>query len=132
MKTSKARSIVAVLAYALPTYVSTAYAERVSAVRQAAIEKMQSKLGTIRGSIDPDDRHIYLTEGMIERLKPIRPGTTELRRAVPISNGQTASLAGDDDRNLTTNSVSPAKVQGTLPDTTDLDAIMKAIDTNEE
>ena len=45
----------------------------ISSVRKAAIEKLQKKLGTIRGSIKPDQRHIYLTPGMIEKLKPITP-----------------------------------------------------------
>ena len=45
--------------------------EPVSSVRQAAIKKMEQKLGTMRGTIEIDQRYIYLTPKMIEQLKPI-------------------------------------------------------------
>lgn len=41
-------------------------------IRLAAMAKVAEKLGDIRGTIAIEDRHIYLTAKMIERLKPVR------------------------------------------------------------
>ncbi len=60
-----------------------ARAEYISQVRLAAIERMQSKLGTIRGSLTQSSNNIFLTTMMIEMLRPILPTPEEEVLAPP-------------------------------------------------
>ena len=47
----------------------------VSKIRKAAIERMQEKLGGLRGSIAPQDRIVMLTNKLIEMQKPVQRAT---------------------------------------------------------
>lgn len=60
------------LAAALAAFTQTATADDrgISSVRQAAIERMQARLGSIRGSIAPADINVRLTPRMIEMRRP--------------------------------------------------------------
>jgi len=72
---------------AISTGVSAQAVElRDDSIRAAAIANVARKLGTIRGTIAIKDRHIYLTEKMIERLKPVKRNN---------ANEETASIAGN-------------------------------------
>lgn len=55
----------------------TAYADdtSVSKIRKAAIERMQGRLGGLRGSITYQERIVMLTNKLIEMQKPVRQPT---------------------------------------------------------
>ncbi len=115
-----AMGLAATIAYA-PSAVAS-----MSSVQRAAIEKMQSKLGAIRGSIEPNNHNIFLTIDMIERLKPIRPGDFAPKPQGPPMADQTPSdTAGLAD--AVSHEVF-ANTTGSLPNTDDMDAIMEALD----
>ena len=61
------------LAFNAASAIAAQSEEHISSVRRAAIEKLQDKLGTMRGSIKPKQKRVYLTPIMIEQLKPITP-----------------------------------------------------------
>lgn len=71
---------------------SVAHAQQngVSMVRQAAIDRLQSKLGTLRGALKPGADRVFLTEEMIEQLKPIKVSKREPLQEV----GPEASYSG--------------------------------------
>lgn len=48
-----------------------AVAQPVSSIRQAAIERLEQKLGTMRGTIEVKQQRVYLTRTMVERFKPL-------------------------------------------------------------
>jgi len=54
---------------------SLANEKPISSVRKAAIERMQEKLGGLRGSIAPQDRIIMLTNRLLDMQKPVRHST---------------------------------------------------------
>jgi len=82
-----------------------------SSVRRAAIERMQDKLGAMRGSITPESRNVRLTEQMIELLAPIRakngvveaqpsfsttaPASNVTANSAPLDGTYTASTSSD-------------------------------------
>lgn len=82
-----------------------------SSIRKAAIERLQGKLGGLRGTIERNDRFIFLTNSMIERLKPIGP------------IGSSANTADT----MTTGGTTPNKPAG-MPNTSNIDDITKAVD----
>ncbi|MEE9313553.1 MAG: hypothetical protein V3V02_02800 [Rhizobiaceae bacterium] len=119
-------------------------AEQISKVRQAAIEQMQGRLGAIRGSIKPSTEHIFLTEAMIEQLKPIRLAVPQVKATPEIAandidvaaehpQGKTSRQLAEEiytavdlktiDRTMITNSVA-----GTLPETADIEELERAVD----
>ncbi len=71
--------------------VATAGERSISKVRQAAIERMQQKLGGLRGSIAPQDRIIMLTNKLIEMRKPV-PEPTRIRGSRGFDTLTTASI----------------------------------------
>jgi len=119
-------------------------AQQISTVRKAAIERMQTKLGSIRGSLNPGSRNVYLTEKMIEQLKPIRT-TPVVAEQFPAQPAQDAELSIVDlgrtktstelareiyrsvglvaDQELENN-----KRAATMPNSSDIDSIMRAVD----
>ena len=128
-----------------------ANAQTVSKVRQAAIDRMQNKLGDIRGSLKRGSSNIYLTEMMIERLRPIpttavatehtstpyaqnteltkiykeRAKTTdELVREIYASIG----LVAEQEINHNESLASADLTSSTMPNTSDINAIMRAVD----
>ncbi|MEE9375630.1 MAG: hypothetical protein V3V04_04785 [Rhizobiaceae bacterium] len=134
---------------ALSTIVATvaygAESESISTVRKAAIDRMQSRLGSIRGSIKPNEEHIFLTEGMINNLKPIREsralntvaveegGKDKIKKSGLDANGKTTRELAEDiyrsvglkniDRSSITHSIA-----GHLPETSDMDILEKAVE----
>lgn len=62
--------------------------EGISMVRQAAIERLQSKLGGLRGTLKPGAERVFLTEEMIEQLKPIKVVQRERLKDVTQSGTQ--------------------------------------------
>ncbi|MEM8749959.1 MAG: hypothetical protein AAGF28_06625 [Pseudomonadota bacterium] len=120
------KSLVLALGVALltPTGVVSALAK--SSIHQAAAERLQHKLGTIRGSIDRDAHNVFLTLGMIERLKPFR-----LEDEVAEQSQQT-SLRNDKDATVTGGvAAKPGHkpvLNSTMPDTADMDAIVDAVE----
>lgn len=66
--------IVLILAGMAGLWIGAVHAEQrpISSVREAAIKRMQARLGTMRGSISPSDSNVLLTERMIELLRPVK------------------------------------------------------------
>jgi len=50
--------------------------ENKSAVQLAAAAKLAGSLGTLRGAIKPDDKHIYLTTKILEQWLPVKVDQT--------------------------------------------------------
>lgn len=50
--------------------------EKKSAVQMAAAAKLAGSLGTLRGAIKPDDKHIYLTTKILEQWLPVKVDQT--------------------------------------------------------
>lgn len=63
----------------------------ISSVRKAAIERMQSRLGGIRGSIAPGDINVRLTTRMIEMRRPHKPSEDRTRRPAVSQNSLRSS-----------------------------------------
>jgi len=76
MNMSSGKPVVLCLVFAL-SGVSSAFADNkpISSIRKAAIERMQEKLGGLRGSIAPEDRIIMLTNRLLDMQKPVRQST---------------------------------------------------------
>ncbi len=92
---------------------------RSSSIHKAAAVRLQAKLGTIRGTIKPAARNVFLTEFMIDQLKPIEINLDDER----------ASLDADGlDRNIITNSVEQEDDVVTLAGHSDLDDLTAAVD----
>ena len=153
IKNGAAALVALMLAGTVPYFhmAATANGEQVSAIRLAAIERLQSKLGTIRGTIKPDSRNVYLTPKMIEQLKPIRPSTLVATHAsgleevadLPVlSTGfQLPQFADVDEREiyrmagLTRNEkwndqsmITSSTGNFSLPDTADMDVLERAVE----
>ncbi len=78
--------------------IATAGEKPISKIRQAAIERMQQKLGGLRGSIAPEDSIIMLTNRLIEMQRPV-PEPTRIRGSRGFDTLTTASiLPAMDDR----------------------------------
>lgn len=90
-----------------------------SSIHKFAAERLQEKLGTIRGTIKPAAQNVFLTEFMIDQLKPIEVNLDDER----------ASLDSDGvDRNTITNSIEQEEDVVTLAGHTDLDELTAATD----
>jgi hypothetical protein len=90
-----------------------------SAIHKAAAERLQKKLGTIRGTIKPAAQNVFLTEFMIEQLKPI-----EIK-----SDDERAELDSQRvDRNIITNAIGQDDDFVTLAGQGDLDDLTSAVD----
>ena len=81
LKTRSTLALFVTATLATPSTADQAPEVRIGKVRQAAIDKMQNNLGTMRGSIKPKQHNIFLTGAMIDRLKPIRPGQAPDKQA---------------------------------------------------
>ena len=90
-----------------------------SSIHKFAAERLQEKLGTIRGTIKPAAQNVFLTEFMIEQLKPIDVKLDDDRASLD-SNGI--------DRNIVTNSVDQEEDVVTLAGQADLDELTSAVD----
>lgn len=51
----------------------------ISSIRKAAIERLQQKLGSLRGSIAYEDHIIMLTNRLLEMQKPVRQSSFRVR-----------------------------------------------------
>ena len=72
---TRARSFCAtLLLVAMCATAAQAIDRRDETIRKAAISKMQEKLGGLRGTIGMGSRFTLLTEQMIDRWRPVRPG----------------------------------------------------------
>ena len=81
-----------------------------SRIKQAAIKKMQSRLGGLRGTISIGDRYVRLTQEMIDRLKPPVPSndrdtetstvevTNSVAKPIEIQNVDIESIIRDADK----------------------------------
>ena len=81
-----------------------------SRIKQAAIKKMQSRLGGLRGTIGIGDRYVRLTQEMIDRLKPPVPSndrdtdtsivevTNSVAKPIEIQNVDIESIIRDADK----------------------------------
>ncbi|MEL6504052.1 MAG: hypothetical protein AAFQ10_06305 [Pseudomonadota bacterium] len=103
------RLLTLVLAITLAT---PAAAEPVSSIRQAAIERLEQKLGTMRGTIKRKQRRIYLTRTMVERFKPLDGRETFARRLARLKREENPqplqTIAGD--RRVEVDGVSMAEI----------------------
>ncbi|MEM9732498.1 MAG: hypothetical protein AAF903_03305 [Pseudomonadota bacterium] len=81
------------------TLVTPVMAEQRSSVRQAAIERLEQKLGTMRGTIKRMQRSIYLTRTMVERFKPLDGTETFAQRLARLQREENPqalqTIAGD-------------------------------------
>lgn len=73
----RALGAVALCAAVLGLASSVAQGKQDHSIRAAAIAKMQEKLGGLRGTIALDARFIFLTEKMLDHLKPARPSSLD-------------------------------------------------------
>jgi len=71
--------------------VSAAQEKQDLSIREAAVARMQERLGTIRGSISIKDQHVRLTQKMLDRLKPASSARPENTPARPIDEVVTHS-----------------------------------------
>lgn len=108
--------------------------DRVSPIRKAAIERMQAKLGDLRGSISPQDSIIMLTNRLLDMQKPVRQ-SSQIRGSRGYDTVTTGStrLSIDDDgpfREVTRKSVHNgfSTAAGHVPAGPDEDHYTSAID----
>ena len=93
-----------------------------SAIHKAAAERLQSKLGEIRGTIKPAAQNVFLTEFMIEQLKPIKS-------IEETENNKQASVQPDGtDRNFITHTVEQDRDFATLVSESDLNDLTTTVD----
>ena len=93
-----------------------------SAIHKAAAERLQSKLGEIRGTIKPAAQNVFLTEFMIEQLKPIKS-------IEETENDKQASVQPDGtDHNFITHTVEQNRDFATLVSESDLNDLTTTVD----
>ncbi len=90
-----------------------------SSIHKAAAERLQAKLGTIRGTIKPATQNVFLTEFMIDQLKPIEVNLDDERASLD---------SNSTDRNIITNSVAQEEDVATLAGHDDLEKLTSAVD----
>ena len=90
-----------------------------SSIHKAAAERLQTKLGSIRGTIKPAAQNVFLTEFRIEQLKPIVVGSDDERAAL--------HSYGVDERTVT-HSVEQEEDVFTVAGQGDLDELTAAVD----
>ncbi|MEL6946103.1 MAG: hypothetical protein AAFO73_00515 [Pseudomonadota bacterium] len=104
-----------------------------SNIREAAIERMQEKLGTLRGSIAPKARNVRLTDQMIELIAPIRPNADtplDVGANRPADIDRPGSADIDQTTTASSQSQRPSRIERKRRDrgTSDVDAIMRAVE----
>ena len=57
--------------------------ERISPIQKAAMERLKGKLGDMRGTINLKDRHVFLTNQMIDHLRPVDPDNPAAEQDLP-------------------------------------------------
>ena len=102
-------------------WVPASTAHSFSGVQEAAAERLRTKLGTIRGSIEPDRKFVFLTQRLIERWKPIP-------RASAAGMDNTTTAAIDAAKSGAPKTSGRSRDANTFPDTSDIDEILRAVD----